>query len=192
MASRLLHLIVVNSSVMRNSCKISVNSKMLPSEVCLVLLLFVGVIGSSAVFQKNSIHHFMDEKELQYYFGTESKFYVPHYEVVEFAARKQTDNDIEDTLHLNLKAFDEEIPLKLKINKNLVSPFMRFVEKFNGTGERELHGRSNDCHYLHNDDETSASISGCSSANIVRITRDRGMITDGVGSASQHHLLSIL
>ncbi|XP_037042307.1 A disintegrin and metalloproteinase with thrombospondin motifs adt-2-like [Bradysia coprophila] len=136
------------------------------SQVCLVLVVFVDVISTSVLFNKDSIHHFMDEKELQYYFGTESKFHVPHYEVIDIAARERPENEIEDTVHFNLKAFDEEIPLKLKINKNLVSPFMRFVEKFNGTGERELHGRSNDCHYLHNDEETSAAISGCSSNNI--------------------------
>lgn len=138
------------------------------SHVCLVLLLFIGVTNSSALFNKDSIHHFMDEKELQYYFGTESKFHVPNYEVIVIPARKRPKNAVEDTLHFNLKAFDEEIPLRLKINKNLVSPFMRYVQKFNGTDEKELHGRSNDCHYLHNDGETSAAISGCSSDNIVR------------------------
>lgn len=110
----------------------------------------------------------MDHQELQYYFGTESKFHVPRYEVVDIAARSNN-NPTDEALHLNLKAFDDEIFLKLKINENLVSPFMRFVEKSNETGEKELLGRTRECHYLHSDDESSAAMSGgCDNKDFVR------------------------
>lgn len=143
---------------------------MLTSQVFEVLLVFISVINGSAC-QKDLIHHYMNDQELQYYFNTESKFHVPHYELVEIAERERplNENNVDDVLHLNLKAFDDKIFLKLKINNNLVSPFMRFVEKSNETGEKELLGRSNQCHYLHIDEETSAAISGCNSTNIVRI-----------------------
>lgn len=148
--------------------------KMLPSQVFEVLLVFVSVINGF-VFEKDLIHHYMDDKELQYYFGTESKFHVPHYEVVTIAARE---NQVDDVLHLNLKAFDDEMFLKLKLNKNLVSPFMRFVEKSNETGTRELQGRSTQCHYLHIDGKTSAAISGCNSKDMVRIRTKQILSTE--------------
>lgn len=134
--------------------------------------MFISVINSF-VFKKELIHHFMDDQELQYYFDTESKFHVPQYEVVKIATKvkplnKNQVNDVEDDLlHLNLKAFEEEIFLKLKINKNLVSPFMRFVEKSNESGEKDIYGRSKECHYLHIDDESSAAFSGCDSNHMV-------------------------
>lgn len=133
---------------------------MVSNQVLEVLLVFVSVINGS-VFKPDLIHHYMNDKELQYFFGTESRFHVPHYEVVKIAAADRSQSD--DILHLNFKAFDDEIFLKLKANKNLVSPFMRFVEKSNeiGVKTKELQGRSNECHYLHVDDETSAAISGC-------------------------------
>lgn len=139
---------------------------MFSNPVFEVLLVFVSVINGS-VSQPDLIHHYMNDKELQYFFGTESKFHVPHYEVVKIAVtdRSQSDN----ILHLNFKAFDDEIFLKLKANKNLVSPFMRFVEKSNEI-DKELQGRSDECHYLHVDDETSAAISGCK--DIVRTQMD--------------------
>ncbi len=104
-----------------------------------VLLLVLTSAINGLVFEKDQIHHFMDEKELQYYFGTESKFHVPHYEVVKITPKERPQrhgNPIDNVLHFNVKAFDDDISLKLKINKNLVSPFMRFVEKSNTTGER--------------------------------------------------------
>lgn len=139
------------------------------SQVFQVLLLVLISVTNGSVLKKGLIHHYMDDKELQYYFGTESKFHVPLYELVKIGARERfpNENPLNDILHLNLKAFDDEIFLKLKVNKNLVSPFMRFVEKSNETGEKELLGRSNQCHYLHIDDETSAAISGCNSQDIV-------------------------
>lgn len=141
---------------------------MLKDQVFILLLVVVSVTNGF-VFKNDSIHHFMDDQELKYYFNTESKFHVPHYEVVEIAAKVKplNENQVDDILHLNLKAFDEEILLKLKINKNLVSPFMRFVEKSNETGEKYIYGRSKECHYLHIDDESSAAISGCDSKHMV-------------------------
>lgn len=143
---------------------------MLKSQVFEVLLVFISVVNG-LVFKDDLIHHFMDDQELQYYFGTISKFHVPHYEVVKVAASKKplSENQSEDILHLNLRAFDDDVFLKLKINKNLVSPFMRFVEKSN-EGEKELDGRSKECHYIHIDDESTAAISGCDNKDIVRIS----------------------
>lgn len=143
---------------------------MLTSQVFEVLLLVLISVTHGSVLKKELIHHYMDESELQYYFGTESKLHVPHYELVKIGARERSPNEnpSDDIVHLNVKAFDDEIFLKLKVNKNLVSPFMRFVEKSDETGETELLGRSNQCHYLHIDDETSAAISGCNSQDIVR------------------------
>lgn len=140
---------------------------MFTNQVFEVLLVFVSVINGS-VLKQDLIHHYMNDKELQYYFGTESKFHVPHYEVVEIAANEK---GIDNIVHLNFKAFDDEIFLKLKLNSNLVSPFMRLVEKSNGNGEKELRGRSEQCHYLHIDDKTSAAISGCNSKDIVRMMK---------------------
>lgn len=137
-----------------------------------VIVLFVisDVIFGSYAFEKDSIHHYMDDKELQFYFGTESKFHVPHYEVAKIIAKDEPQNE---NLNFNLNAFDEELFLKLKPNKNLVSPFMRLVEKSNEAGERELQGRSNECHYLHIDEKISAALSGCDGNNIVRIKTQR-------------------
>lgn len=151
---------------------------MLKSQVFEVLFACMTVVNGFFVFNKDLIHHLMDEQELQYYFGTESKFHVPLYEVVKIEVRGKSLNQ-NQVLHLNLKAFDDEIFLKLKINTNLVSPFMRFVEKSNDTGERELHSRSNECHYLHIDDQSSAAISGCDSKDYVR-RLNLNFITDNI------------
>lgn len=135
---------------------------MCTSQLFIVLVVLLSVISGNA-FKTDPIHHYMDKQELEYYFGTESKFHVPHYEVVKIVdiKRPQTGNQIDDVLHFNLKAFDEEIFLKLKRNKHLVSPFMRFVEKSNETGESELNGRSSTCHYLHIDETMTAAVTGC-------------------------------
>lgn len=141
---------------------------MLKSQVFEVLFVFISGV-SGFVLNKDLIHHLMDDQELRYYFGTESKFHVPDYELVKIAAQvKSNESHVDDNVfNLNFKAFEDDLFFKLKLNKNLVSPFMRFAESYDN-GVKELYGRSRECHYLHVDDDTTAALSGCDGRDIVK------------------------
>lgn len=138
-------------------------------KILLLLLNFV-FTKTNSVSPRSSLHKFMDNEELQFYFGTNIVNALPDYEIIDlpvslWSGRESitTNGEDDDSKYVNFKVFNKQVELNLFPNKYIVSPYTRIVKK---SGNKTLNKYyANDkpkfCHYLHTSNFSTAAISNC-------------------------------
>ncbi|KAJ8935149.1 hypothetical protein NQ314_012967, partial [Rhamnusium bicolor] len=122
-------------------------------------------------FAIEALHDFMTEPELAYYFQTADKSSIPDYEVVYLPvilpvreAIGLFGDEVEE-IEYSFSAFQRPVDLKLRRNPGITTPnFKTYVH--NEEGIKVLPHKPQNCHYLHKDAKTVASISICSPKNV--------------------------
>lgn len=142
-----------------------------------LVIITVKSIDGRVSSATEDLHHFMEEEELEYYFGNKDN--IPEYEVVdlpknirkrEFVRLNEQNREPDDgSMKLDFTAFSKPISLHLRPNRNLVSPHMRAVKISDDGAEMISYGHNGTdyCHYLHADEETVAALSNCFGDEIV-------------------------
>lgn len=138
----------------------------------IILLASLWIIdGNGTRLPQSKLHDFMDDEELKFYFGSETL--VPDYEIVDLpesllSSRESVIDEGEsdensEGKRINFEVFKKQVKLDLHLNKHLLSPYASIVKmSSNGTKTMLSNGEApTDCHYLHIDSSSSASISNC-------------------------------
>ena len=159
-----------NFNIARTLVKIHSVKKLLRMNIYLSFLLIL-ITKTDA----NSLHYFMDEKELKFYFGSDKD--VPEYEIVDLPENLESayesvlnddgseDGSEDDGKYVNFQAFGHQVELQLHPNKVLLSPYAKVVKK-RGKNVTTMSSSRNFCHYLHVDSSSVAAISNCESKEV--------------------------
>ncbi|XP_018574479.1 A disintegrin and metalloproteinase with thrombospondin motifs adt-2-like [Anoplophora glabripennis] len=114
-----------------------------------------------------ALHDYMTEPELAYYFQTADRSIIPDYEVIYLPLvlpvkeASSVFGDEDEEIEYNFSAFQRPIELKLRRNPSITaSNFKTYIH--NHDKIESLPDSPKNCHYLHKDRSTVASISICS------------------------------
>lgn len=142
-----------------------------------VLLSIVSFLVTDGTrLPQSRLHHFMDDEELRFYFGSENV--LPDYEIVELpeglsSGRESVidgeSGDDREEKNVNFQVFNKDIKLNLHPNKHLISPYAKFVKKMANGSSMIVNNDGKDstnCHYLHVEKLITAAISNCISREI--------------------------
>lgn len=141
----------------------------------LLVNVFMTIVTANSVSPRSMLHKFMDNEELQFYFGTDLISSLPDYEIVDlpeslWSGRESvtTNGADDDSKFVSFKVFDRQVELNLHPNKYIISPYTRIVKrKANKTlSKYYANDQPKFCHYLHTNNHTSASLSNCEPTEI--------------------------
>ncbi|KAG5886065.1 hypothetical protein JTB14_009513 [Gonioctena quinquepunctata] len=134
-------------------------------------LIILKSVCSGSDISVEALHDVMNEAELAYYFQTVDKDMIPDYEVVDLPLVLPVTESIDlakgnvEEIDYSFLAFQRPIDLKLRRNPEITSSnFKTYIHDDNGT--TVLNNSPKNCHYLHRDESTVASISICSPKNV--------------------------
>lgn len=140
-------------------------------KVILLLNVLYLNVNSASITPRVALHRFMEVEELEFYFGTDtiSAIALSDYEIVDLPAslyngrESVTENGSDDSKHVNFKVFDKQIELNLFPNKVLVSPYTKIVKRSSNNTIHKYYANSEPkfCHYLHENNQSSAAITNC-------------------------------
>ncbi|KAL7042361.1 hypothetical protein ACKWTF_001110 [Chironomus riparius] len=147
------------------------------SKILILLCLCLNFIltKTNSVSMRSSLHKFMDNEELQFYFGTNLISSLPDYEIVDlpeslWSGRESVtaNADEDDSKYVNFKVFNKQVELNLFPNKYLISPYTRIVKKSGNKTLNKYYANSKPkfCHYIHNNNYSTAAISNCERTEI--------------------------
>lgn len=120
------------------------------------------------------LHKFMNNEELQHYFGSESITSIPDYEIVDLpeslwdGRESVTIDGIDEGKYLNFKVFKKQVDLHLFPNKHLISPHSKIVRKSSNITNSKYYANTQPhfCHFLHQNANSTAAISNCEPTEI--------------------------
>lgn len=155
--------------------------KVLSSVILIVTIPTIITAVEISISKRNNLHDFMNDHELDYYFGPKHKRNaIPDYEIIDLPLSvwevdnlqgNNQDERINDRrLHMEFNAFGNPVQLQLQPNRHLLAPNVKIVESLDDDRERILKRGSNgieNCHYLHTDDELVAAVSNCRDKEVV-------------------------
>ncbi|GAB0098114.1 Peptidase M12B domain-containing protein [Sergentomyia squamirostris] len=128
--------------------------------LCIVVFCLAG--NTLGIPSLENLHHYMNDKELGFYFEADSTESVPEYEILPLVLTERSafgDSD-QKSLHVNFSAFNQAVSLDLHPNRHLISPLMQSVV-IEENGERvQIPDENKDCHYL-SSSGILAAVSAC-------------------------------
>lgn len=124
--------------------------------------------GNIPIVKRENLHEFMNDQELEYYFGPRSKrSEFNDYEIIDIPENLWSNHK---NLALQIDAFGYPLDLKLRQNDKLFIANLKVLKKLSEDQEEFINNDNDEiknCHYLHIDNESVAAISNCFKNEIV-------------------------